>query len=145
ISSHIGLLRENESLPDFESDGALVYESLEHWINTARDIQGMFSEVEARRKVQGDVESAVGQLTIVLALKSNEASMLLRPENTQAALIYHAAQMIAGGTTFQTCEVCGTPFLGGGPGREKRARAFFCSDKCRWTHHNKARQKGANH
>src|SRR5262249_12863371 len=140
ISSHIGLLRENESLPDFERDGALVYESLEHWINTARDIQSMFSEVEAHRKVQGDIERAICQLTIVLALKSNGPLMHLRPENTQTALIYHAAQMIAAGTRFQTCEVCGTPFLGGGPGREKRARALFCSDKCRWTHHNRVRQ-----
>jgi len=44
--------------------------------------------------------------------------------------------MIAGGTTFNTCEVCGTPFFSGGPGREKRARVRFCGDKCRWTHHN---------
>ena len=69
------------------------------------------------------------------------ASLHLRPENTQAALNYHAAQMIAGGITFQTCEVCGTSFFGGGPAREKRARALYCSDKCRWTHHNKVRQK----
>ena len=74
------------------------------------------------------------------------ASLHLRPENTQAALIYHAAQMIAGGTTFQTCEVCGTSFFGGGPAREKRAGALFCSDKCRWTHHNRVRQKAlGNH
>ena len=80
--------------------------------------------------------SAFGHLTIFLALKANRASLHLRPENTQAALIYHAAQMIAGGTTFQTGEVCGTPFFSGGPGCKKRARVRFCGDKCRWTHHN---------
>jgi hypothetical protein len=50
-----------------------------------------------------------------LSCKANGASLHLRPKNTQAALIYHAAQMIAGGTTFQTWEVCGTPFFSGGP------------------------------
>lgn len=146
ISSHIGLLREHEFFPDFEKEGILIHESLEHWINAARDIQTMFSDLEANRRLQADKEQAVGHLTILLALKSNRASLHLRPENTQAALIYHAAQMIADGTTFQTCEVCGTSFFGGGPAREKRARALFCSDKCRWTHHNKVRQKAlGNH
>jgi hypothetical protein len=146
ISRHIGLLHENEFFPDFEREDTLIHESLEHWINAAQDIQTMFSELEAHRGVQEDIERAVGQLTIFLALKSNGASVHLRPENTQDALIYHAAQMIAAGTRFQTCEVCGTPFFGGGPGREKRARTLFCSDKCRWTHHNKVRQKGiGNH
>jgi hypothetical protein len=136
ISRHIGLLRENQVFTGSEKEGVLLHESLEHWINAAQDIQSMFSSLEARGRVQKDIENAVGHLTVFLALKSNGASLHLRPENTQAALIYHAAQMIAGGTTFNTCEVCGTPFFSGGPGREKRARVRFCGDKCRWTHHN---------
>lgn len=63
--------------------------------------------------------------------------------DTQAALNYHAAQMIAGGITFQICKNCGTSFFGSGAGHgkiKKRAGARFCSDKCRWTHHNKVRQ-----
>ena len=59
------------------------------------------------------------------------------------ALNYRAAQMIAGGITFQICKNCGTSFFGGGAGHgkiKKRAGARFCSDKCRWTHHNKVRQ-----
>jgi len=114
IARHIGLLRENEFLPSFEKEDTLIHESLEHWINAAQDIQTIFYHLEARRRVQEDIESAVGHLTIFLALKANRASLHLRPENTHAALIYHAAQMIAGGTTFQTCEVCGTPFFSGG-------------------------------
>jgi hypothetical protein len=143
ISRHIGLLRENEFFPGSEREGILIHESLEHWINAAQEIQTMFSEIDAHRRIQKDVERAVGQLTIFLALKSDSSSLHLRPENTQAALIYHAAQMIAGGTTFNTCEVCGTPFFSGGPGREKRARVRFCGDKCRWKHsnNNKARLK----
>jgi hypothetical protein len=137
ISRHIGLLREN----GFEREGILIHESLEHWINAAQDIQTIFSGLEVRGGTQEDIESAVGHLTIFLALKPNGASLHLRPENTHAALIYHAAQMIAGGTTFNTCEVCGRPFFSGGPAREKRARVRFCGDKCRWTHHNKVRQK----
>jgi hypothetical protein len=140
ISHHIGLLRQHEFFPDFEKEGILIHESLEHWINAAQDIQTIFSSREARRRLQGDIERAFGHLTICLAFKSKGVSLHLRPENTQAALIYHAAQMIAGGTTFQTCENCGTSFLGGGGGRgtkKRRAGARFCSDKCRWTHHNK--------
>jgi hypothetical protein len=117
ISRHIGLLRQHEFFPDFEKEGILIHESLEHWINAAQDIQTIFSSREAPRRLQGDIERAFGHLTICLAFKSKGVSLHLRPENTQAALIYHAAQMIAGGTTFQTCENCGTSFLGGRAGR----------------------------
>ncbi|MGB8017392.1 MAG: hypothetical protein WCF80_16175 [Pseudolabrys sp.] len=139
ISRHIGLLRQHES--DFEKEGILIHESLEYWINAAQDIQTIFSNRDARRGLQGDI--AVGHLTICVAFKANGASLHLRPENTQAALNYHAAQMIAGGITFQICKNCGTSFFGGGAGHgkiKKRAGARFCSDKCRWTHHNKVRQ-----
>jgi hypothetical protein len=101
ISSHIGLLREREFFPDFEKEGIVIHESLEHWIDAARDIQTMFSDLEKSRRLQEDKERAVGHLTISLALKSNGVSLHLRPENTRAALIYHAAQMIADGMTFQ--------------------------------------------
>ncbi|MGA6929406.1 MAG: hypothetical protein WBZ35_08730, partial [Pseudolabrys sp.] len=84
---------------------------------------------------------AFGHLTICVAFKANGASLHLRPENTQAALNYHAAQMIAGGITFQICKNCGTSFFGGTREDQKASRsARFCSDKCRWTHHNKVRQ-----
>ncbi|MGB7670273.1 MAG: hypothetical protein WBM31_04230, partial [Pseudolabrys sp.] len=140
---HIGLLREQDFFPDSEKEDILIHESLEHWINAARDIQTMFSDLEASRRLQKDRERAVGHLKILLTLKSNGVSLHLRPENTQAALNYHAAQMIAGGITFQICKNCGTSFFGGGAGHgkiKKRAGARFCSDKCRWTHHNKVRQ-----
>jgi hypothetical protein len=83
ISRHIGLLRQDEFFPDSEKDGILIHESLEHWINAAQDIQSMFSGLEARSGVQKDIESAVGHLTVFLALKLNGASLHLRPENTQ--------------------------------------------------------------
>ncbi|MGC1744364.1 MAG: hypothetical protein WA754_17650, partial [Pseudolabrys sp.] len=87
------LLRQHES--DFEKEGILIHESLEYWINAAQDIQTIFSNRDARRGLQGDI--AFGHLTICVAFKANGASLYLRPENTQAALNYHAAQMIAGG------------------------------------------------
>ena len=131
------LLRQHEL--DFEKEGILIHESLEYWINAAQDIQTIFSDRDARRRLQGDI--AFGHLTICVAFKANGASLHLRPENTQAALIYHAAQMIAGGITFQICKNCGTSFFGGGTGRSKsEPERCFCSDKCRWTHHNKVRQ-----
>ena len=132
ISRHIGLLRQHES--DFEKEGILIHKSLEYWINAAQDIQTIFSNRDARRGLQGDI--AFGHLTICVAFKANGASLHLRPENTQAALNYHAAQMVAGGITFQICKNCGTSFFGGGAGHgkiKKRAGARFCSDKCRWT------------
>jgi hypothetical protein len=115
ISRHIGLLRQHES--DFEKEGILIHESLEYWINAAQDIQTIFSNRDARRGLQGDI--AFGHLTICVAFKANGASLHLRPENTQAALNYHAAQMIAGGITFQICKNCGTSFFGSGAGHGK--------------------------
>ena len=55
ISRHIGLLRQHEFFPDFEKEGILIHESLEHWINAAQDIQTIFSNREARRGLQGDI------------------------------------------------------------------------------------------
>ena len=49
ISRHIGLLREDEFFSDFEKEGTLIHESLEHWINAARDIQTIFSDLEVSR------------------------------------------------------------------------------------------------
>src|SRR6478609_600033 len=43
ISRHIGLLSEGEFFSDFEKEGTLIHESLEHWIDAARDIQNIFS------------------------------------------------------------------------------------------------------
>jgi hypothetical protein len=70
--------------------------------------------------------------------------LALRPTNLAEALLLCAARMIATGTTFNNCENCNTPFLSGGAGRkQKRGDARFCSDKCRWTHHNEMRRKSA--
>jgi hypothetical protein len=41
ISRHIGLLSESEFFSDFGKEGTLIHESLEHWIDTARDIQNI--------------------------------------------------------------------------------------------------------
>ncbi|MGA9053059.1 MAG: hypothetical protein WB422_16915 [Pseudolabrys sp.] len=115
------LLRQHES--DFEKEGILIHESLEYWINAAQDIQTIFSNRDARRGLQGDI--AFGHLTICVAFKANGASLHLRPENTQAALNYHAAQMIAGGITFQICKNCGTSFFGGTREDQKASRSAF--------------------
>jgi hypothetical protein len=52
--------------------------------------------------------------------------------------------MIARGTISQVCEHCGNTFLSGGAGRgkeKKRSGSRFCSDECRWQHHNEMRRK----
>jgi hypothetical protein len=75
--------------------------------------------------------------------KDGNLKLALRPADLRNALILYAAQMATTGTTFNTCEHCHLPFLGGGAGRgpnKKRSDARFCSDKCRWTHHNEARR-----
>jgi hypothetical protein len=145
ISRHIGLL----CMPCQEfyradlGDG-FYHESILDWFRLAQWIQQMFGSA---RQTQTNFESPVGSLSIFVSFKSDQThSIQIRPDRTRDALIYHAAQMIAGGTTFQTCENCGTPFLGGGTGRggaKKRADARFCSDKCRSSYHNELRRKAA--
>jgi hypothetical protein len=87
----------------------------------------------------------IGEVGIYLVPDGTGGSRLaLRPDSLYSALELCAARMVATGTTFHTCEHCSTPFLGGGAGRgskKKRSDARFCSDKCRWTHHNKVRLK----
>jgi hypothetical protein len=76
--------------------------------------------------------------------KSGGRKLALRPHSLDGALTLCAARMIASGTTFNTCEHCKAPFLGGGAGRgrnKKRADARFCSDACRWGYHNASRRK----
>ena len=144
ISRHIGMLGRSFDGKAETDLGYHRHEFLGRWIQLAQDIQLMFFGREAQRKLQKDVGRAFGSFEIFLSFKSDGGtSVQIHPNGTHDALIYHAAQMISGGTTFQTCVNCGTPFLGGGAhGRsKKRADARFCSDKCRWTHHNKARLK----
>ncbi len=109
------------------------------WLYLARTIQLMF---EGRRP--GTIYP-VGTMEINLACRSDGSCfMAVRPQATTDALIYHAAQMAAKGTTSQTCEHCGTTFLSGGAGHgkdKKRGDARFCSDECRWKFHNESRRK----
>jgi hypothetical protein len=68
----------------------------------------------------------------------------LKPASLQEALKLCAAMMMAKGTAFRNCEHCNTPFLSGGEGRgggKRRGDARFCSDECRWRHHNEVRRK----
>jgi hypothetical protein len=70
--------------------------------------------------------------------------MSLRPETKRTALIYHAAQLVAGGSRLQHCSHCGGPFLSGGESSDatkKRGDARFCSNKCRSGYHNEMRRK----
>jgi hypothetical protein len=87
----------------------------------------------------------IGEVGVFLGRdKAGELEVALRPTDLAQALILYAARMVSTGTTFNTCEHCGNPFLSGGAGRgksKKRADARFCSASCRWTHHNKLKSK----
>ena len=114
------------------------HESLSEWLQMAQRIHGMF-ETPA-------VEIGVGSVFIYLGRQSDGSrSMNVRAPFTDGALIYHAAQLIAKGAVSQTCEHCGGQFLSGGSGRgkdKKRSGSRFCSDECRWSHHNEMRKQG---
>lgn len=144
ISRHIGMLHWGSELP--QTDFGPPNESLEGWIDLADHIRMMFFGREAHRQLAKDLERIVGRLSIFLSFKSGIASAQIRPVCTHDALVYRAAQMIAQGTTSQTCDKCGGPFLGGGErsARNKRREgARFCSDRCRWEYHNEVRRKKA--
>jgi hypothetical protein len=124
--------------------GYLRHESLDQWISLATTIQNMFTGRHHGRELDRDKEHSFGRLSICLSYKDGRTSMSLRPEGKRAALIYHAAQLIAGGTRLQNCSYCGGPFLSGGENSsatKKRGDARFCSDKCRSGYHNEMRRK----
>jgi hypothetical protein len=115
-------------------------ESFFDWARLADNIQDMFSQ-------SSDFLYGVGHLEVLLSSKSGNATIQIQPDTTRDALMYRAAQMIAGGTTQQSCANCGERILVGGAGRDsknkKRSDARFCSDKCRSNYHNEARRKMA--
>ena len=117
------------------------HESLETWIDLAGWIQRIF----AIREDKNDFDIPVGPLSVFLSNRNGQPiSMYMRPSDTHDALLYVAAGMIARGTTVQTCDKCGKPFLEGGERdrrNKKRAGARFCSDRCRWEFHNEVRRK----
>jgi hypothetical protein len=142
IAKHIGLLHAmlnpDKLAIDYGDYAKDDGESLLEWFQAARRIQAMF------RRPARPTEIPVAPAYVYLAFNSDGSrSMAVRPGFTGDALIYHAAQMIAKGTTSQTCEHCGTTFLsGGGRGKDKkRSGSRFCNDECRWNHHNEMRRK----
>jgi hypothetical protein len=117
-------------------------ESVQYWYGLSQTIKALF------HGPRGHIFSGrgYGGIEIYLSAGSGVTEVRLRPSSTMAMLTYHAAQMIAAGTTIQTCTQCGSSFLGGGSGAgrrgpKKRADARFCSDRCRWTYHNEQNRK----
>src|SRR5262249_36607146 len=116
-------------------------EELEDWRELADYLRGIF---KGEHKEFGYAEDEpngpplIGQMGIFLDRdKTGKLKLALKPEDLGNALILYAARMATTGTTFNTCEHCKSPFLGGGSGQnKKRADARFCSPACRWRHHN---------
>ena len=142
MAKHVGLLGTILNPTNFKILGRHVeveHESILDWFQLARRIQTMFAGPPR------SIEMPVGSIQIYVSYKpGGSRSMVVRPPFTDAALIYHAAQMVAKGTVSQTCEHCGSPFLSGGAGREKEKKrdgSRFCSDRCRWGYHNQMRRK----
>jgi hypothetical protein len=139
IAKHIGLLN---TLTDPKKLGPYLTrveshpEHLSVWAQWAERIQLMFAGPPR------PVEIGVCSVFVFLDYKASTApAMSVRPGFVGDALIYKAAQMIARGTISQTCENCGTTFLSGGGNEKKRGGSRFCSDGCRWQHHNQMRRK----
>ena len=140
IAKHVGLLTaQRDPQNSYSKRGEHNHESLWWWLRLAQVIESMF-----RRPAQA-AEFPVGSLTLYHACKPDGSrSMAVRPRSIEGVLTYHAAQMSAKGTESRTCEHCGTTFLSGGAGRgtdKKRSGSRFCSDECRWRHHNESRRK----
>jgi hypothetical protein len=137
IAKHTGLLGTPLNPDNFgEHRGP---ESLLEWFRLALKIQAVFNGPSRAGEI------GVSAMLVFLTYKSDGSrSITVRPPSVGAALLYHAAQMLAKGTTFQKCGHCNTIFLSGGGGRskdKKRSGSRFCSDECRWTHHNEMRRK----
>jgi hypothetical protein len=138
IAKHVGLLMgwlEDKKSPA-DHGPSQDYESISSWFDFAGSIQETFKGGHYLANLP------ICNIGVYLSRRSDGSrSMVLRPIFTRQALSYHAAQMIAGGAVSQTCEHCGTPFLGGVGGGGKRGGARFCSDKCRYSYHNEAKRK----
>jgi hypothetical protein len=137
ISSHLGMLSGRGP-----GDGSP--EPLDRWVLCADRIQAIFFGGEAGRDLPKGLVHHAGQLDMVLFYEADGVSMHLLPQDTESALIYHATQMITGGTTLRTCEQCKSSFLSGGESRaggKRRGDARFCSDRCRSEFHNRMRRK----
>jgi hypothetical protein len=138
IAKHVGLLwgyLEDKKSPA-EHGPRPDYESISSWFDFARSIQETFKGRDYLANLP------ICDIGVYLSRQSDGSrSMVMRPIFAHQALSFHAAQMIAGGAVSQTCEHCGTPFLSGVGGGEKRGGARFCSDKCRYSYHNEAKRK----
>lgn len=148
VARCIGMLNVGEGIPDRDEFDSNVTpcESLGDWIAAAETIQLIFDLRDQELDLPPQMIAPHDHLNLLL---SNHPVVLhIQPSSTRAALIYHAAQMVAQGTTSQTCDKCGKPFLEGGqrdPRNKKRAGSRFCSDKCRYEYHNEARRKAKQH
>ncbi|MET4245486.1 hypothetical protein [Bradyrhizobium sp. RT10b] len=145
IARCIGMLNVGEGIPDRDEFDSNVTpcESLHNWIAAANTVQLIFS---LRTFDEFDLPPQViaPHDHLSLLLSNRPVRLHIQPSSTRAALIYHAAQMVAQGTTSRTCNKCDKPFLEGGerdPRNKKRAGSRFCSDKCRYEFHNQARRK----
>jgi len=145
IARCIGMLNVDGGIPDRDEFDSNVTpcESLRHWIAAADTIQLIFS---LRNFHEFDLPPQViaPHDHLNLLLSNHPVVLHIQPSSTRAALIYHAAQLVAQGTTSLICNKCGKPFLEGGerdPRNKKRAGSRFCSDKCRYEYHNEARRK----
>jgi hypothetical protein len=121
-------------------------EELEHWDELAGYLGGIFKgEHKEFGYFEGDLNASplIGEVGIFLDRdKNGKLKFALRPTDLGHALVLYAARMATTGTALHTCEHCNTPFLSGGSGRsKKRGDARFCSDECRWKHHNEMRRK----
>src|SRR5262249_442626 len=142
ISSHLGMLRPGG--PPNKAN-KLRAEPLRTWVSCADRIQAIFFGQQAAQELtEGRLEIPTASLDMILSYKPDGVSMHLSPHDAGSALVYHASQMMTGGTVLQICEQCKSSFLSGGEARgggKRRGDARFCSDRCRSQFHNEARRK----
>jgi hypothetical protein len=135
IAKHIGPLWGDLEDKNAKTHTEPIYESLSQWVDLADRIQTDFER-------DSPADYLMCSVAVYLTRqRDGSRSMVVRPSSTREALKYHAAQMIARGAVSRTCEHCGTLFLTGKGGGEKRGGARFCSDKCRYSYHNEANRK----
>jgi hypothetical protein len=145
IARCIGMLHVGEGIPERDEFDSNVTpcESLHDWIAAANSVQLIFS-VRDFQEFDLPPQVIAPRDHLSLLLSNRPVRLHIQPSSTRTALIYHAAQMVAQGTSSRTCSNCGKPFLEGGernPRNKKRAGSRFCSDKCRYEFHNEARRK----
>jgi hypothetical protein len=132
-SKHIGMLQwgRMEWPPEIGQS-----EDISNWISLASSIKRVF---RTARDSDRTYSRRIGDLGIFLVdAPSGGTAISVRPGDTSAAVVYHAARMVAAGTAFQTCVQCRSQFLAGGirGKKKKRAGSKFCSDPCRWDFNN---------